>query len=135
MLMQHTMNHHSYPVIHYFHNSKPQLAVARAIVLLHESHHLLRHAVSKEVRNSEVKTAMLQTALGSYLEMVEGSFLENKSPKEKAPMPGLEQLAERGIPVIDKEAISLLLSEELHDRRKTLTALLEMDGWSWRDVY
>ncbi|MDX5438034.1 MAG: potassium channel family protein, partial [Pontibacter sp.] len=37
MIMQHTMNHNSYPVIHFFHNNQPKLAITPAIVLLDET--------------------------------------------------------------------------------------------------
>ncbi|WP_161889514.1 potassium channel family protein [Pontibacter russatus] len=135
MLMQHTLNHHSYPVVHYFHNNQPKLSIAPAIVLLHEALLLLKHAVPKEARGNKMKTAMLQTALDSYLEMVRGNFLKNPSPKEKAPVPDVGLLEEQHIPLLDKEEIRQAFCHTLHDRRMLLTAALEMDGWSWREVY
>ncbi|MBU1821491.1 MAG: potassium channel family protein [Bacteroidetes bacterium] len=36
MVLQHTLNHHSYPVIHYFHNSRPEFAIAPSVDILHE---------------------------------------------------------------------------------------------------
>ena len=135
MLMHHTLNHHSYPVIHYFHNNQPKLSIAPAIALLHETHQLLKLAVPKEVRGSEVKMSMLQTALDSYLDMVKGSFLKDPSPKEKAPTPDLRKLEEHHIPLREKEAIEQSFLHDLRDQRELMVAILEMDGWSWREVY
>lgn len=135
MLMQHTMNHHSYPVIHYFHNNQPKLAIMRAVVLLDESHRLLKYGMKQEAGLDELKMNMLQTALDSYLDMVKSSYLKNPSPKEAAPDPWFGKLEAKGLPLKDKGEIRETFAKELHERRKLLTALLEMDGWSWQDVY
>ncbi|WP_187264672.1 potassium channel family protein [Pontibacter beigongshangensis] len=135
MLMQHIMNHHSYPVIHYFHNSQPKLAISRAIVLLDESHKLLMHGIKQEAGLNELKMNMLQTAIDSYLDMVKGNYLKNASPQENAAAPELRRLEAKGLPLKEKEKIKEAFIQELHERRKLLTALLEMDGWSWQEVY
>lgn len=135
MLMQHTLNHHSYPVIHYFHNSQPKLAIVRAIVLLDESHNVLRHGLSEEEDLDELKLDMLQTALDSYLDMVKGSYLRSPTPEETAPVPDLGNLKAKGISLKNSNELIEAFAQELHERRKLLTALLEMDGWTWQDVY
>lgn len=135
MLMQHTMNHHSYPVIHYFHNNQPKLAISRAIVQLDESHKLMKHGMKQDTGLDELKMNMLQTALDSFLEMVKGSYLKNPSPKETAPAPELGELEVKGLPLKGTDEIREVFGQELQERRKLLTALLEMDGWSWEEVY
>ncbi|PRY13803.1 ion channel [Pontibacter ummariensis] len=135
MLIKHTMNHHSYPVIHYFHNSQPKLSVAPAIVLLDEAYQLLGNALQQDVPVDEVKMSMLQTTLDSYLEVVKGSFLKHPSPNEKAPLPDLKQLEEKGVPLKGKETVRQHFEQALQERRRLLTSLLEMDGWSWKEVY
>lgn len=135
MVMQHTMNHHSYPVIHYFHNSKAKLAVTPAIVLLDETCQLLKHAVSQSAEIDKLKMTMLQTTLDAYLEMVRGSYLKHVSPKESAPTPDLGQLEEQEIPLKKQEEAKHAFDVDLQERRKSLSALLEMNGWSWQEVY
>ena len=135
MLIQHTMNHHSYPVIHYFHNSNPKRAIAPGIVLLDEAHKLLRHAVSEDVGRDELRMAMLQTALDSFLEMLNKNFLGKTEPQEPAPFPNLDKLREKGIPLRRKEEVAPPFARELQEHRRQLTTLLEMGGWSWREVY
>ncbi|WP_317175460.1 potassium channel family protein [Pontibacter cellulosilyticus] len=135
MLMQHTLNHHSYPVIHYFHNSQPKLAIARAFVLLDETQTILRRGLKEEIDLDELKLDMLQTALDAYLDMVKGSYLKNPSPNETAPVPDLENLEAKGISLKNSKELREIFTQQLHERRKLLTALLEMDGWTWQDVY
>ncbi|WP_460881030.1 hypothetical protein [Pontibacter rugosus] len=131
--MKHTMNHHSYPVIHHFHNSQPKLSVTPAIVLLDEAYQLLGNALQQGVAVDEVKMSMLQTALDAYLEVVREGFLKNASPNGKAPAPELE--GRRRDPAEGEGGCKALLRAGPGERRKLLTTLLEMDGWSWREVY
>ncbi|GAA4437054.1 potassium channel family protein [Pontibacter saemangeumensis] len=131
MLMQHTMNHHSYPVIHYFHNNKVKLAITPAIVLLDEAFHLLKCTSSKD----ELKMEMLQTTLDTYLETMRESFLKNDEAHSDAPTPVLEPLQKQGLLQENTEQVKQVFEREQKDRRKLLTALLEKDGWSWKQVY
>lgn len=135
MLIKHTMNHQSYPVIHYFHNSQPKLSVAPAIALLDEAFQMLGNTLQQGVAVDEAKMSMLQTALDSYLEVVKGNFLKNASPNEEAPMPDLRQLEEKEVPLKSREAVRQGFQQHLQERRQLLTVLLEMDGWSWKEVY
>ena len=135
MLMQHTVNHHSYPVIHFFHNSKPELAIVRAVVLLDEAHQFLKNVVKQDAGIDKLKLHMLQTALDEYLGMVKGSFIKNETPNEKAPKPDLSQLEASGVPLQEEKHSENASGQELQERRKLLTVLLEKDGWKWRDVY
>ncbi|MBR0572514.1 two pore domain potassium channel family protein [Microvirga sp. STS03] len=135
MLMQHTINHHSYPIIHYFHNSQPKLAISRAIVQLDESHKLLKHGMKQEVDLDELKMNMLQEALDSFLDMVKGNYVKHTSPSAGAPLPDLEELKVKGLPLKEKEDIKESFTHELQERRKLLGTLLQMEGWTWQDVY
>lgn len=134
LLMQHTMNHHSYPVIHYYHTSNSKLTIAPSIVLLDETLQLLLYGV-KDTAKNQLKLNMLQTALTSYQNMVKGNFIRSISPKEKAPVPEIRQLDKAGIPTHSQEEVAKAFMNDLQDRRKLLSSILEMDGWSWNEVY
>lgn len=136
MLMQHTLNHHSYPVINYFHNRNRKLAIAPAIALLDETIQLLIHVVPKDAGANQLKMQMLQTALDAYLEMLKGRFLKYIPPKENAPTPDLKHLEEQGIPLKKGiDAKQVFNQDDLQKHRNLLTSMLEMDGWSWKHVY
>ncbi|GAB3542447.1 ion channel [Pontibacter brevis] len=134
MLMQHTLNHHSYPVIHFFHNNNSMLSIAPAIVMLDETHQLFKQAMSEGAGVDALKVNMLQTTLDAFLEMVKGSYLKTASPEGSAPEPELLELHQQGIPLQEHKAAHVF-DQKLQERRKLLTALLEMDGWSWQEVY
>jgi hypothetical protein len=134
MLMHHTMNHHSYPVIHYFHNSQVNLAISPAFAILDEVHQLLSNAVKDDVTLDSLKMNMLQTALDEHLEMLRKSYLKDGSPKE--PTPSLtENISEKGIPLKKAEEINPRSEQGLTERRKLLTLMLEKDGWNWDTVH
>lgn len=135
MLMEHTMNHHAYPVIHYFHNSRLRLAITRSVVLLHETHKILSQAVDQKAGIDKLKLNMLQTALETYLEMVKENYIREVSPKGSAPVPDLSTLDKEGIPLQSNYHQSLQQHIGLDNKRELLTAVLEMNGWSWKDVY
>ncbi len=134
MLMQHTMNHHSYPVIHYFHNNQPNLAISPAIALLDEVNQLLTRAVKDDIALDGLKMNMLQTALDEHLEMLQRSHLKGGEPQKTAP--ALTQLIpEQHAFFKTSETLDNSTDHSLQERRKVLTIMLEEDGWSWADVY
>ncbi|AKD04333.1 ion channel [Pontibacter korlensis] len=134
MLMQHTMNHHSYPVIHYFHNSKPGRAAIPAIVQLYEAHRLLRYRVPQGAVKDDTGIEMLQTALDTYLDVLKGT-VKGHLPKQQAPTTDVRQLQEKGVPLRNAEETSQSQSPDKRHRQMMLSSLLEMDGWSWQEVY
>jgi hypothetical protein len=134
MLMHHTMNHHSYPVIHYFHNSQLNLAISPAFVKLDEVHQLLTNVVKDDVTLDSLKMNMLQTALDEHLEMLRKSYLKDGSPKESTPAL-TEKVAVTGIPLKKAEEIKQRSEQALQERRKLLTVMLEKDGWTWDAVH
>ncbi|WP_114780602.1 potassium channel family protein [Botryobacter ruber] len=131
MLIQHTLNHHAYPVIHYFHNNQVKLTVAPAIVLLDEAYHLLRFAAEQD----KLKMEMLQTTLDTFLETMQESFLQDATAHADAPAPDLGELDRQGLFRESTENVKQVFAQELKERRKLLTALLEKDGWTWAQVY
>ena len=73
LLLHHTLNHHSYPVIHYFQNNQPERSIAPAIALLDETYRLLANAKPEEAVGNQMKMNMLGTALNVYLETVKAA--------------------------------------------------------------
>lgn len=99
MLFQHTLNHHSYPVIHYFHNDKPELAIAPSVAMLNEVFFILKIDVSEEVAIDKLRLSMLDTALTQYLEVLKGNFITSDSFEDEGPQPVLALLKKEGIPL------------------------------------
>ena len=135
MLMQHIMHHHSYPVIHYFIDNNPKVAISPAVVTLAEIYHLLKYAVPPQAGIDQVKMSILETSIDTYIELIKADFLESSTPNEEAPIPDVQPLRSAGIPLQEEDHLKKALLEEVHERRRLLTLMLETHGWTWKEVY
>lgn len=133
MLIHHTMNHHSYPVIHYFHKSKIDLAFAPAFVMLDEVHQLLSNVIKDDISIDTLKMKMLQTTLDQHLKMLQKSYLNGESPIEETP--NFTQLLKEKEDFFKKAEDNTYSDNKLEERRKWLTIMLEKTGWSWDAVH
>lgn len=134
MIMQHTLNHRSYPVIHYYHNSREDKSIKRSLVMLDEVVLVLMHAVSEDSCKDKLKLKMLRVTLDTYIDIVKGASSKNSPDKGTAPEPDLCELREEGVP-LHEDATGYVARQEVKQHRQKLTALLESDGWTWQDVY
>lgn len=130
MLVQHTLNHHAYPVIQCFHNCDAGKNVVPAVVTLNEVLRLLQ-GVSAEIPQDRLKRQMLGSAVTRHLELQRASYLGRTRPSVGEGDVDLTPLAAAAIP-LDEDRVAIAAPDE---RRRLLSALLESDGWSWRDVY
>ncbi len=133
MLIHHTMNHHSYPVIHYFHKSTIDLAFAPAFVMLDEVHHLLSNVIKDDISIDTLKMKMLKTTLDQHLEMLQKSYLNDESAIEVTPH--LTQLLKEKEDYFKKAEDYKYCDNKLEKRRKLLTLMLEKTGWSWEAIH
>ncbi|WP_347160338.1 ion channel [Pontibacter chitinilyticus] len=135
LLLKHTIDHHSYPVIHYFHNSKQRLSVVLSLAKLDEVQLLLAHAVPAGNGNDQLKLAMLRAALEDYLGVVLQNYVHTPDSKGKLPVPDVGQLAEYKLPLKPLPEINSLFEQQLRRHREQVNALLQNDGWDWQDIY
>jgi len=133
MIFEHSINHQSFPVIHYFHASDPEQTVIPAIVRIDEACGILIHG-SVESSNLQLPLKMLRASLDAYVGMVEGGLEDDPAKADKPPMPNLAILEERGVP-LDQNGATYFEQPQQAQRRRLLTALLRQDGWSWRQIY
>jgi hypothetical protein len=136
MIMQHTLHHRSYPVIHFCHNSKQQYAIIVSMVKLDEALQLMAHVVPHDAGGvDKLKLRMLQTAMSAYFGLIKENFLHGKNSHEEPPTPDLGLLLEEGVPMDKEKAMGYYARRETQRHRGLLTLLLESDGWSWQAVY
>ncbi|MBU1821618.1 MAG: potassium channel family protein, partial [Bacteroidetes bacterium] len=135
MLIQHSLNHHAYPVIHYFHNTSPSLSVAPSVVMLNETVQLLRTVVAEKAANDPLALTMLQSTLDQYLRVVKDDYMEIDAHEDEMPRPNLDALIQAGIPLREGTFTDAHVLKPFLQRRKLLTNLLVKDGWTWQDVY
>ncbi|MCJ0975992.1 potassium channel family protein [Pseudomonas sp. PS1] len=133
MLFEHSINHQSFPVIHYFHASDPGQTVIPAIVRIGEASGILVHGSVKS-NNLQLPLKMLRTSLDTYVGMVKGGLGDEPAKAEKPPTPNLSMLRERGI-ALEQDGTTYFEQPQLAQRRRLFSTLLHRDGWSWRQVY
>jgi hypothetical protein len=135
MLIQHTLNHHTYPVIHYFHNTNQQLAIILSLVKLNEVFHIFKFMIPQEAGVDRLKMSMLGTALSTYLDVALSMYEQRSSLKERPFAPNLQELALKGIPVKNEPLSNYKFDDDLEEQRIKAAKLIESAGWAWTDVY
>ena len=128
MLVEHTLNHHAYPVIRCFHKSDACKNVIPAIATLEAVLRLLDH-VNAEVPQDRLKRRMLECAMDQYVLMQRSSSMgwERKDMPHRL---DAALLSEAGIPLKGNK-----VAEGNADRSGVISGLLQADGWSWDEVY
>ena len=122
--------HLAYPVLHYFHSASRDTAVALKVAVLDEALSYLEWGVD-DCGVPDVTLTALRKIIGEYLRTLSTAFID---PAEGAPPPApLEALCAKGVRIKSEEDYYRAL--EAHaKRRELLVALVETDGWAWRDV-
>jgi hypothetical protein len=140
MLVEHTLNHHAYPVIRCFHNKHASKNVIPAVIRLDESFRLL-DLVSDAIPQDCLKRKMLREALDQHLDMQRNNYLsrrhrESNGDYHDAPLPDVDMSPLRAaeIPLKPDEERAGKDAQQAQ-RRESLGALLKADGWGWTDVY
>ncbi|WAN10828.1 potassium channel family protein [Stutzerimonas balearica] len=131
LLVQHTLNHHAYPVIHCFHNCDAQRSVVPALVILDEAVRMLE-SLPPEVPQNSLKRRMLRKALDRHIEMLQSHPADPQAGRAEPPA-DLAPLKAAGIPI--DESAYRQCEQAAAARREALGALLVGDGWNWRHIY
>ena len=130
MLVEHTLNHHAYPVIRCFHNRHASKNIIPAVVMLDEVLRLLDQ-VAEDVPQDGLKRKMLGSALDRYLYLQRTHYLNGASSDVARPDIDVSPLKVVHIPL--KARTGEDGTEQ--QRRALLTTLLEADGWRWEHIY
>jgi len=122
--------HLAYPVLHCFHSSRRDTAMAPNIAVLDEVLTLLE-GVAPEQRPDHVAIYPLRGAIDQLLATLTEAHLEPE--RNPPPFPNLEILRAVGIRTVDDETFRCSLEAAI-DRRRLLFGLVEKEGWHWDDV-
>ena len=116
-------------MIYYFNDTKREQAIVLSLAALDDAVTLFSLAVREEIRPDANVLRSVREAIGAYLETLEAVHIQ---AADTPPLPPLTPLREAGIPLV-AEDIFLDRAKLLQHRRRLLLALLEHDGWSWRE--
>jgi len=123
--------HLAYPILHFFHSSRPAMSLPVQIGVLDEALSMLRYAVPEHARPAVQVLEPLRDQIGGYLETLVSAKIDVHG--EPPPSPMLQRCAAAGIPLNDRaHFIAALAGDER--RRVALYSLARSDGWSWEDV-
>lgn len=122
MIDRHAVNHHAYPVVHFYRINKHKDSFSINIARLDEAVTILLH--SKEAKNFEKELNLLRSSLSGFLEDIQENFSSNlslkKSTVDSYDFPSLE---------------SGKTTKELQKRRRIVEALLRSETYTWDDVF
>jgi len=122
--------HLAYPVLHYFHATKPALSAPLALARLNDALLLAGELTAPRARPDPAPVGALCYAVEQYLDAAgEVAWLpERPAP----PPPATHRLEQRGIPLADPAQRAKALEDSAR-RRTSLHRLVASDGWSWQD--
>lgn len=128
LILQHTQNHHAYPILHYFHTERKKDAFVLNLTNLDEVLILLE-LVPEHQRPSNQALLPLHHAISHYLSTVKGLYV--RPAKQAPPLPDRDMISSI-VPL--KEADWEAHYRSWEGRRKMLLGLIKNDGWQWKDL-
>lgn len=122
MIDGHSVNHHAYPVVHFYRQNKKKDSFSINIARLDEAVTILLN--SKEGKNFHEELNLLRSSLTGFFEDMEENFPLNLSVKNNTTdsfdFPSLE---------------AGKTSKDLRSRRRLVEALLKSENYTWKDVF
>lgn len=121
--------HYAYPVLHYFHSSNRDSAIAPNLAALDEAMTIVEHGIGEDVQLPGCMRAA-RRAVNLFIDTL---HLYPSGNGENPMAPRLTRLREAGVPVVDDLEFLQALNG-LIGRRQLLLATVREDGWDWGDV-
>lgn len=121
MVDQHTVNHHAYPVVHFY--SRPQEKECLSLNLARLDEALSILIGSEEGRNLKAELQPLRSSITNFLENLDQSFSQS--------MPKVNNSVDPSFFAYQQEVLD---DDGQRMRRRVLERLLKSEGLSWKDV-
>jgi hypothetical protein len=129
-IIKYSQQHRAYPVLHYFHNNKPEHNVILQLTRLYEALIIISNKVSGDDRPEDQDLKPLVVAFSNYLQTISEVTHISLTNENPPAVEIREIIRKRILNISENENIS---GEEEKDRRFFKT-LLEQDGWKWSDL-
>ncbi|HYD53530.1 MAG TPA: potassium channel family protein [Gemmatimonadaceae bacterium] len=123
-----TEQHQAYPMLHYYRSQHPRQAIERAVCVLDDALTLLTYGVAEEVRPAPGVLRLARSAVGGYLDTLEGAFVR----RADRPPPALTLAGLRAahILTVDDAAFAAAI-DAVRDRRQLVLGLLDSEEREW----
>lgn len=121
MIDRHSVNHQSYPVIHFYSHPQPEVCLSIHIARLDEAITILLNSVQGEKLHTELQP--LRESITTFLKHLTQNYSRTLP---QANGEGISESLPYDIHVLDRN--------ELHKRRKLIERLLRSESFTWADV-
>ena len=129
-LVELTLNHKAYPILHYFHSRDRSQAPVASVAVLDDALTILRFGVPEQHRPGNAVLANARASVKSYLETLRGGFIK---PADRAPPPpDLASVRDAGVPTTDEHEFEAAV-DDLGERRRATLGLVRSDARPWRE--
>ena len=121
MMDKHSVNHHAYPVIHFYTEAKSKNCLSLNLTRLDEALSILID--SGDARDLQQELEPVRSSITSFLENLDESF--SKSLPTVRDIANKSKFSYKG---------NVLKGEDLDNRRRVLEELFRSEGFTWEDV-
>lgn len=123
-----TEQHHAYPMLHFYHESKVKQSVSHNLAVFSEVLLLFAHGVAPGVRPAPAALVCAQRAVEEFLDTLRTAYV---APSQKeTPAPSLVKLGTVGIPVVSHDEFARSAAER-RERRQLLRGFLDSERRDW----
>ena len=125
MINKNTVNHQSYPVLHFYTSPDPSTSLSNNFTKLHEAVQIL---LSKKEQHSD-SLRLLNRALDQFLKHLEDSYRISKEGNKS-----IQDLTEilPSTYSVEQQDLNILSQEK---RREILGGFLKSESYSWKDIF
>jgi hypothetical protein len=133
MLIEHQNNLKVYPIIHFFHDCDPSVAVTIRLASFYEALIIIDEYAKDEFKEDLTQIAPIRTAYKHFFKVIDDNPLHKKKPKQTPNIPQLTKLEKHGI--LQPHYLDITLNDKIQDHRSLITNMIQEDGWNWKEVY
>jgi hypothetical protein len=132
MILSHSQHHLAYPILHQYSSHRPLDSTAFTLTILDEALSILYLYIPEEKRPEEIILRPVREALTNYLLIIEHDFI--RPAPRPLDVPAVDRLFKSSIPMLSDRIGKPELWDRLSRRRSLLKAMLNNNGWYWRDL-
>ena len=132
MILSHSQHHLAYPILHQFTSHRALDATAFTLTVLDEALTILYLYIPEEKRPDEIILRPVREALTNYLLTIEHDFI--RPATRPLDVPAVDRLFQSSIPMLSDRIGKPELWDRLSRRRSLLKAMLNNNGWYWKDL-
>lgn len=130
LMLEHSERHLAYPVLHYFHSTKPKYSAPLTFTILDEAISI-QQTYKIDDSPSSLHWAILRRSIDSFIDVFDKYGITSELPH---PPFSYEQDI-KDLPINAGPGEINKSINEMTKRRKSLHGIISRDGWEWKDVW